>query len=148
LLVTVVLGGLWSDRVGKRRVFVCAAGTVMSLAAFTLAFWQSWPGAVVAAVILGIGFGAYTSVDFALITQVLPAAVDRAKDLGVINIANSLPQVLAPVVAAPLVAGLGAYLATATGLDKTFSGYAALYVAAGVIGLLGAVLVYRIRSVP
>ncbi len=148
LLVTVVVGGLWSDRVGRRRVFVFWAGTVMSLAAFTLAFWQTWPGAIVAAVILGIGFGAYTSVDFALITQVLPAAVDRAKDLGVINVANALPQVLAPVVAAPLVAGLGGYLAAVTGVEKTFAGYAALYVAAGVVGLLGAGLVYRIRSVP
>ena len=33
----------------------------------------------------------YTAVDFALITQVLPAATARAKDLGVINIANALP---------------------------------------------------------
>ena len=35
-----------------------------------------------------------SSVDAALITQVLPQAADRAKDLGVINIANSAPQVL------------------------------------------------------
>ena len=47
--------------------------------------------ALAAAVVLGCAYGIYTAVDFALITQVLPAAEERAKDLGVINIANALP---------------------------------------------------------
>ena len=51
---------------------------------------------------MGCAYGIYTSVDFALITEVLPAAIDRAKDLGVINIANALPQVFAPVLAGVL----------------------------------------------
>ena len=59
--------------------------------------------------ILGLGYGWYLGVDQALITQVLPTAVDRARDLGVINIANSMPQVLAPVLAAPFVTQLGGY---------------------------------------
>jgi MFS family permease len=147
LLATVMVGGYWSDRIGKRRVFVCWSGVLMSVAAFLLAGWQTWPGAVVAAVVLGIGFGTYTSVDFALVTQVLPAAADRAKDLGVINVANTLPQVLAPVVAAPLVAGVGAWLGSLAGTDRVSTGYAALYLVSGLVGLLGSVLVYRIRSV-
>ena len=48
---------------------------------------------------MGCAYGIYTAVDFALITEVLPTAIDRAKDLGVINIANALPQVFAPVLA-------------------------------------------------
>ena len=43
----------------------------------------------------------------ATLTQVLPSAAARAKDLGIINIANSGPQVLAPAIAAPLVSELG-----------------------------------------
>jgi MFS family permease len=105
----------------------------MAGAAVLIAAWPTWPGAVVAAVALGIGFGAYSAVDFALLTQVLPAARDRGKDLGVLNIASSLPQVLAPAIAAPIVTGLG--------------GYSALYLVAAAIEVLGAVLVYRIRSV-
>lgn len=147
LLLTVTVGGYWSDRIGRRRVFVCWSGVLMSVAAFLLAGWQTWTGAVLAAIVLGIGFGTYTSVDFALVTQVLPAAADRAKDLGVINVANALPQVLAPVVAAPLVAGMGAWLASVAGTDRVTTGYAALYVVSGLVGLLGSVLVYRIRSV-
>jgi MFS family permease len=133
MLGSVVLAGMWSDRVGRRRVFVAGGGLVMAVAALLIVAWPTWTGVLVAAAVLGIGFGAYTSVDFALLTQVLPSSVDRAKDLGVFNIASSLPQVLAPVVAAPIVTGLG--------------GYPVLYVVAGVVGLAGAVLVYRIKSV-
>lgn len=133
LLSTVVVSGVWSDRAGRRRVFVCWAGVVMAAAALLLAFWPTWTGSLLAAGVLGLGFGVYLSVDFALMTEVLPAATDRGKDLGVINVANSLPQVLAPVVAAPIVTHLG--------------GYPVLYVLAAAVGLAGAVLVYRIRGV-
>lgn len=133
LLSTVVAGGIWSDRAGRRRVFVCWAGIVMAAASLLLAFWPTWPGALVAAGVLGLGFGVYLSVDFALMTEVLPAATDRGKDLGVVNIANSLPQVLAPVLAAPIVTYLG--------------GYPVLYVVSALVGVAGSVLVYRIRSV-
>lgn len=133
LLVAVMVAGVWSDRLAKRRIFVLWAGIIMSVAAMMLAIWPTWPVAMVTAAVLGLGFGAYTSVDFALLTQVLPAAVDRGKDLGVLNIASTLPQVLAPVVAAPIVTSLG--------------GYPTLYGASAVVGLIGALLVYRIRSV-
>jgi MFS family permease len=133
LLSTVVVAGIWSDRAGRRRAFVCWAGIVMAVAALLLAAFPTWPGALAAAAVLGLGFGVYTSVDFALMTEVLPNSGDRGKDLGVINIANALPQVLAPVLAAPIVTYLG--------------GYPVLYGLAAVVGLAGAVLVYRIRSV-
>ncbi|MFI1499620.1 MFS transporter [Streptomyces platensis] len=133
LLGTVVVAGFWSDRIGRRQPFVLWAGVLMTVATGLLAGWQTWPGALCAAALLGVGFGVFTSVDFALMTQVLPAAADRGKDLGVINIANALPQVAAPVLAAPIVQHLG--------------GYRVLYGVAAAIGLLGALLVRRIRGV-
>ncbi|MET7283397.1 MFS transporter [Kribbella sp. NPDC005582] len=132
-LVTAIAFGAWSDRLGRRKIFVVASGLVMAVAAVVLAFWPTWPGAVLGAIVLGIGFGVYLSVDFALITEVLPNAVDRAKDLGVINIANSLPQVIAPVIAAPIVKHLG--------------GYPVLYLLSAVITALAGVLVGKVRSV-
>ena len=109
VVLTTVVFGAWSDRIGRRKVFVIWSGMVSGAASLLLGVGQSWPAAVAAAVVLGCAYGIYTAVDFALITEVLPAAVDRAKDLGVINIANSLPQVLAPVLAGdPAVRGQGA----------------------------------------
>ncbi|WP_255955877.1 MULTISPECIES: MFS transporter [Aeromicrobium] len=131
--ISAVLAGRWSDHVQRRKVFVIWAGVIMAAAALLLAFWQTWPGVLVAAVVLGIGFGAFLAVDLAIITEVLPDEDGFAKDLGVINIANALPQVIAPVLAAPIVLWLG--------------GYTTLYVTAGVIGLVGAVAVVRIRGV-
>ncbi|MER5733231.1 MFS transporter [Streptomyces sp. NPDC002138] len=133
LLATVVISGVRSDRSGRRKPYVIWSGLVISAATLLLAVWQTWTGAIVASLILGVGFGVYTSVDFALLTDVLPTARDRGRDLGVINIANALPQVLAPVIAAPVVTHLG--------------GYTALYALAGGLAVVGSVLVRRIRSV-
>ncbi|HEY3559858.1 MAG TPA: MFS transporter [Kribbella sp.] len=133
VLVTAIGFGRWSDRSARRKVFVTASGWVMGAAGVILALWPTWPGAITGAIVLGAGFGVYLSVDFALLTEVLPNARDRAKDLGVINIANSLPQVLAPAIAAPIVKHLG--------------GYPALYLLASVVTVLAGVLVTKIRSV-
>ncbi|WP_415856506.1 MFS transporter, partial [Sinomonas sp. G460-2] len=130
VIITSVIGGKLSDRMGKRKPLVIGSSVIIAAASLTIGFFPVWPGAIVGACILGIGFGTYLAVDFALITQVLPKAADRGKDLGVINIANSLPQVVAPLIAYPFVTFWG--------------GYISLYVAAAVIGLLGAVFVTRI----
>jgi MFS family permease len=134
VVITVVAGGMLSDRTGRRKLPVTVAGLVMAAAAALIALWPSWPAAMAAAAIIGLGYGVYLSVDAALVTQVLPSAAGRAKDLGIINIANSGPQVLAPAVAAPLVSQLG--------------GYRSLYLSVAVITVLGSLFVQRIRSVP
>ncbi len=131
-VLTAVLGGVWSDRWGRRKVFVIASGLVAAAGLLVLAFVTTLAGAVIGAVVLGVGFGIYTAVDFAMITEVLPSADARAKDLGVINIANALPQVLAPVVAAGVL-----------GLDL---GYSTLYALAAGFSVLGSVLVVNIKS--
>jgi MFS family permease len=134
MVATAVIGGRRSDRSGRRRVYVVWSGLVIAVAALLLAIWPTWPVALLGSVLLGAGYGVYLAVDNALITQVLPAAADRAKDLGVINIASAAPQVLGPAIAAPLVTHAG--------------GYPTLYGVTAAVTLLGAVLVTRIRSVP
>ncbi len=133
VIITSVIGGRLSDRMGRRKPLVILSSAIIAAAALILAAAPTWTGALIGASVLGIGFGAYLAVDFALITEVLPTALNRGKDLGVINIANSLPQVIAPLIAYPFVALWG--------------GYVSLYVAAAVIGLLGAVFVVKIKGV-
>ena len=134
VVLTAVTGGVISDRTGRRKLPVTVAGLVMAVPAVMLALWPSWPVAIASAAIMGLGFGVYLSVDQALVTQVLPSAAARAKDLGIINIANSGPQVLAPAIAAPLVSQLG--------------GYPTLFLSVAVITVLGSAFVWKIRSVP
>jgi MFS family permease len=134
VVATAVAGGVISDRTGRRKLLVTVSGLVMAVAAVLLALWPRWPVAIAAAAIMGLGFGVYLSVDAALVTQVLPSAAGRAKDLGLINVANTGPQVLAPAIAAPLVSQLG--------------GYPALYLTVAVITVIGSLAVRQIKSVP
>ncbi len=132
-IVTAVIGGRLSDRSGKRKIFVIVSSVVMGLSVLILAVVPNFNAACLGAFLLGTGYGVYLAVDQALITQVLPTAEDRARDLGVINIANTAPQILAPVLAAPLV---------------TLLGYPALFGATAVVMVLAGILVRFIRSVP
>jgi len=127
-----IVGGIISDRRDRRRVMVTVSGIFMALAALLLTFVETWPAALAAAVLYGLGYGAYIAVDQALITQVLPAARDRAKDLGIINIAITCPGAIGALIAAPIV---------------SLAGYPSLFAATGVVALAAAVFVWKIKSV-
>lgn len=133
ILATSVLAGRLSDRSGRRKVFVVVSSVVIAVAMLLLSVWHEWIAVVIAAGILGLGYGVYVAVDNALITQVLPTARDRAKDLGIVNLANTAPQALAPMIAGAIIALLDSYTV--------------LYLSAGLIALAGAVLILPIRSV-
>jgi MFS family permease len=126
-------GGVLSDRTGRRRVFVAGAAVLQALACTVLVVAPSWPSALLAGLLLGAGYGAYTSVDQALVTQVLPDPTAVAGELGVMNVAVVAPQALAPLLAALVIAELG--------------GYGVLFTVAGLFTVLGALSVGRIRSV-
>jgi MFS family permease len=81
----------------------------MAIAPAVMSAWPTWTGALVASGVLGLGYGMYCAVSLAVQISVLPAAADRAKDLGVINIAYTLPQVIAPIIGALVIAHLGGY---------------------------------------
>jgi MFS family permease len=132
-VLTTVTSGRISDRIGRRKVFIVVSGVVMALAATALALVPVWPMVVAGAVVLGAGFGVFTAVDYAVMTEVLPNAEDSGRDLGVINVAASLPQVFSPVLAGALV--------------SSGAGYPGLYLLSALATLAGALAVGRIRSV-
>src|SRR5206468_1135300 len=106
--------------------------TSLAIAMGTLYLLYFLRDAVHYAVLFGLGYGAYIAVDQALITQVLPAARDRAKDLGIINIAIVCPGAIGAVIAAPLV---------------SLAGYPALFGATAVVAVAAAIGVWKIKSV-
>jgi hypothetical protein len=82
VIITAVMAGPWSDRVGKRKPFVIGSSAIIALAGLIMAFFPVWPGALAGAAVLGVGFGAYLAVDYALLTQVLPQAPTGARTWG------------------------------------------------------------------
>ena len=132
------LGGFLSDKIGKRRPFVAVVGLIMVVGLVILAVAPDITTVIVAQAIIGLGAGSFLSVDLALATEVLPNPDDVAKDLGVLNIANALPQSIAPAIAPGIIA-----LGAATPLG----GYTTWYLFGALVALAGAVLVYRIKGV-
>jgi MFS family permease len=125
--------GRLSDRIGRRKVFVIAASASQAAAALMLALVPTLPVAMVGAGLLGVGYGCFLSVDQALATQVLPDPAAHGKDLGIMNIATTVPQAIAPLLGALIVAYAG--------------GFGVLYVVAGLTSLAGALAVAPIRMV-
>jgi MFS family permease len=116
-----------------RKPFVMVGMSIIAASMLLLAFFQIWEVVLLAAVVLGFGLGAYLAVDVAIVTLVLPSAENRAKDMGIVNIANTLPHSLAPVLAGVILA-------------LTHS-YPFLYIAAAIFVLLGILTVLPIKVV-
>jgi MFS family permease len=125
--------GKLSDRLGRRKMFVFMASALQAIAALMLAFVPTFEVAMVAAGFLGLGYGCFLSVDQALATQVLPYAAARGKDLGIMNIATTVPQAIAPLLGSFIVAAL--------------VGFQGLFLIAAIAALVGGLAVIPVRSV-
>jgi MFS family permease len=126
-----VIAGRLADRSGRYRIFVVQAVVAMAIAGFVLAAISTWAVAIVAAFALGAGYGVVASAGQALSAQVLPDFASAGRDLGIMNIANTVPQVIGPPVAAGLI-----YLG---------AGYRGLFAFAAALALGAAYIIYRLR---
>ena len=103
-VVTGLIVGPISDRLGKRKPMVILATILVGIG---LVFPMLAPTAVSMIIfwtIAGLGMGAYWAVDVALVVQLLPNKATQAKDLGILNLANTGGQIVAPAVSAIIVA--------------------------------------------
>lgn len=130
-----VLGGKLSDIAGKRRPFVFVSASVMAVGLIGIGLAPNFGVYWVMATLVGLGQGMFLSVDLALVSQVLPSKDDNAKDMGVFNIANTLPQSIAPMFA-PFILSIGGG-----------GNYPLLFGVGACFGLMGAIAIYRVRSV-
>lgn len=133
---TVVAGAL-SDRIGRTKVALAAAGG-MSVVVLALLVVQRFDLALLLGLVFGLGYGAYMSTEMALVCDVLPAGDAAAKDLGIWHIAMVLPQVVAVPLAGPLLDSLNQ-------IGKNY-GYIAIFGLAVAYFSAGALCVRRIRS--
>ena len=90
-------------------------------------------GMMLYAGVAGTGYGIYIAVDQALNVDVLPSQEEAGKDLGILNLANTVGQVLAPVIVG--------------GIVVATSSYATIFPIAIVCVLVGAVVIMLIHKV-
>jgi len=136
-LVGAALAAGWlSDRLARRKPLVFVGSFIMALAVAAPLLAPSLQGMVLYAGLIGLGYGAFMSVDLALMTQVLPESRGEStgRDLGILTTAINIPQILSPV--------FSAWLLSISGHD-----YRSLFIASAAFILAGSLFVLPIRTV-
>jgi MFS family permease len=132
VVVATVAVGRVADLSGGYRRYAVLSSLVMAATGFVLGGFAVWALVVVCAAALGAGYGAFQSVSQALSMVVLPDPANAGRDLGIINIASAVPQVIGAPIAGLVVAGAG--------------GYRGLFVFAGLLALAAAAVFTRVPS--
>ncbi|MCJ1694480.1 MFS transporter [Rathayibacter caricis] len=137
LVAASYFAGWLSDRIGRRKVFVWSSTALFAIGTFALIFVQDVPTFYILEALLGIAYGIYVGVDLALVVDVLPDPENSGKDLGVFNIANALPQTIAP-----LIGGILVYVS-----DPSGNNYALWFSVCAVAAIIGALVIFPIKKV-
>lgn len=137
LIAAGYLAGWLSDRTGRRKIFVAGSTALFALGTILLVHVGSVGQFYALEALMGLAYGIYVGVDLALVVDVLPNPDDSGKDLGVFNMANAMPQTVAPVIGAML-------LAVSSANNQN---YELLLYTAGIAGLIGALVVLPIKKV-
>lgn len=144
-----IIGGRVSDRIGRRKPFLYVSGFAQALVVLVMVAGLPFSNAMAysEALLFGVGYGLYYAVDLALACDVLPDPLAAGRDMGVWHAAYSVPPVLAPALAAPVLHLLnqpGTFLGLTTGSNL---GYRVVFSSSAVWFLLGTLAVTRIRRV-
>jgi len=91
---------------------------------------------LIGSAVASVGMSVYYAVDLALVAAVLPDSENGAKDMGIFQIANTLPQSLAPIIA-PAFLAIGAVHG---------GNYTAVFLAASAFVLVGAAAIMPIKE--
>jgi MFS family permease len=135
IVIASLAAGRVSDALGRRKIFVLTSAAVYSAGLWTIAAADAYSTYLIGMALTGIGQGVFFAVDLALIARILPnRELNAAKDLGMFNVANTLPQTLVPM--------LGASILWMGGNDYTW-----LFVVAGTVAFLSALAIAPLREV-
>ncbi len=135
LLISSLCSGWLSDYFKKRKRFVIFAAAIMACALVMPLLIPSVTGMLLYAGFMGLGYGTYIAVDYALLIEVLPNSGENAgKDLGVLTIAQNTPQALCPLIAVAL-------------LNLTGQNYASIFVFGVIVVAASALCIVPIKSV-
>jgi len=132
-----VPAGRWSDRVGRKRP-IYVSGGVMAFVILPLLLLPRYDVLLLVALVFGLGYGAYTAVDWALATDVLRAPEAHATDMGIWQTSIVLPQILA---------GTLGGMVDLLNRSQPGLGYTVLFLLAAGGFVLGTVLVRQVRGV-
>ncbi|HEY3993086.1 MAG TPA: MFS transporter [Ktedonobacteraceae bacterium] len=140
-VVSGIVFGVLSDRFKRRAPIVCVATLCMSVTSLAFVVTSShlitwlWP----LGVLFGLGYGAYTSVDWALSVDALPSLKEAGEVLGVWNASMNLPAIIAPL--------LGGLIINITdNFGQIELGYRLIFLVASLFLIVAAISVLFVRE--
>ncbi len=137
-LPTTIFAGWASDHWGRKGL-VYLSGAMMTIVCLIFILFQNQYAALISGAFFGIGFGAYTSVDWALTTDVLPPTNQAGKFMGIWSAMGILPQVIGITIG-------GVVLQLLHTLPNHI-GYTTLFLATIVYFGLGTLVIYQVKGV-
>lgn len=136
-LPTSIFAGWASDRWGRKSL-VYLSGVMMAVVCLIFILFQNQYAALIAGAFFGIGYGAYTSVDWALTTDVLPPTDEAGKFMGIWSAVGILPQVVGITVG-------GVILQLLQTLPNHL-GYTSLFILTIIYIVLGTVVIRQVKG--
>ncbi|MFN3667862.1 MAG: MFS transporter [Brevundimonas sp.] len=91
-----ILCGRLSDQVQRRKPFLQGAAAASAVGLFMMAGFPEWAVAAWGYALFAICSAIFLALQSTYAMQLLPSARHRGRDLGVINLTNTLPAILAP----------------------------------------------------
>lgn len=95
VMISVPLGR-WSDRIGRAKPFLLAAAFVAALGLIGMALAEDWTSAAIAFAVHSCGWSIFLALHAGFAMQLLPDPRRRGRDLGLLNLTNTLPQLVGP----------------------------------------------------
>ncbi len=133
-VVSGLVGGRASDRISRRKIMVCSGALLLVVASVTMVSASAWPGPLFAQALFGVGVGLYGITDAALVAEVLPEPEHAGRDMGIMNVAVTTAQMIAPVIGLIAIRSFGGDLRP-------------VYLMGAMMALIGGIVVLAIQRV-
>ncbi len=134
LLVGVVIGR-WSDRTARRRLFLQATALLVALGCALIGLGQAWVAIAAGYALFAVGLTGFLTIDGAVVAELVGREGNRGVQLGIMNLTNTLPALLVPLLALVL-----------SGIGVDVTAWLFLSLAAGAV--MTAALVSLMRTIP
>lgn len=127
--------GYWSDVWQCRRPPMITAAVTAASGLLILSSQPAWPLVVIGFMLFHVGLTSFLAVDAAMVAQLLGASQRRGELLGYMNLTNTLPSIVVPVL------GL-----TVSGRPD-FGSWSLVFAAAALLAFIAAALIAEVKSV-